>query len=338
MEKMTPKSFNLNKYDEFLEYEKQFDFSSLRFNFNLSDTTYQLDALQNQLLQFYLTSDRRFLRAFSINYNSPFFEYLKDKTRLNEPIHISIMGQVRGGKSYSATTICILHQAMYKQLFHPFYFCANAFEFIDKLQKTPIDKLKNRIFLVDEEKQSVYGVGSVAKKMKITDVQNIIAINNISTIMINPTGWQNKEAHYGLRVFGRCFETGTVRLMLYNLQEKGSGGSLPLGNLYMPIFTKLADNEYGRWLEEKYLERKNAWVDMERRGEGDVLETLKKKTAVNFTHDPKYRELKTKKDKINYITVKMGSEWTRGEIEMIEGYAKLLIDGMIDEEDLKESQ
>lgn len=240
--------------------------------------------------------------------------------------------------SYSMLTLCVLHQALYRRLFHPFYICANAFEFIDKLQKTPKERLLNRIFLIDEEKQSVYGVGSVAKKMKISDVANIVAINNISTIQINPTKWQSGESsQYGLRAFGRCFNTKTVRLMLYNLQEKASGG-LPMGILYLPIFTKLLENEYGEWLEEKYLEKKNKWVDMERRGEGDVLETLKKKTAINFTHDPKYMELKRKKDRINYIRIKMGSEWTNQEIEVIEGYTKLLREGMIDEDELKDKE
>ncbi|MFX0133369.1 MAG: hypothetical protein ACFFDN_06985, partial [Candidatus Hodarchaeota archaeon] len=320
---------------DFDKYEKKFDYHKFKFDFKLSKAQYELDALQNGLLQLYLYSDRRFRRAFSMNYTPQLIQFTKDKTRLHEPVHISILGQIRGGKSYAAITYCIIHEAFYNRLFHPDYICGNAFEFIDKLQKYPKEKLVDRIFLIDEEKQSVYGVGSVAKKMKITDTQNIIAINNISTIMINPTGWANKDAHYGLRVFGRCFNTKTVRLMLYNLQEKGKGGEAPLGNVYLPIFTEFSKNEYGEWLEKKYLEKKNKWVDMERRGEGDVLETLKKKTAINFVHDPKFKELTTKADRINYITLKMGSEWTRGEIEMIEGYAKLIRDNIIDEDELK---
>lgn len=319
----------------FEEFEKNFDFSSIKFNFRMADTNYQLDALQNQMLQLYLMSDKRFRRAFNTNYTSQIITYMKDKARLNEPIKISTMGATRSGKSYSMITLCILHQAFYKKLFHPFYICANVYEYIEKLQRTPKERLVNRIFLVDEEKQAVYGVGSVARKMKVSDVQNIIALNNISTIMLTPFQWQDKSADYGVRAFGRCFNTKTNRLMLYNLQERGGGGSLPLGNIYLPIFTELMKNDYGQWLEKKYLERKNTWIDMERRGEGDVLEGLKKKTAMSFAHDKKFLELKHKKDRTTYISVKLGSEWTRTEIEQIENIAKLIQQGYIEREDLE---
>ena len=331
---MTQKSSNPDEFN-FEEYEKNFDFSSMKFNFRMSDTNYQLDALQNQMLQLYLISDKRFRRAFSTNFTPQLLTYIKDKTRLHEPCKISCMGSTRSGKSYSMASLCILHQAMYGRLFHPAYVCANIYEYIEKLQKFPKEKLVDRIFLVDEEKQAVYGVGSVARKMKVTDVQNIIALNNISTIMLTPFQWQDKSADYGLRAFGRCFDTKTCRLMLYNLQERGSGGSLPLGNIYLPIFTELMKNEYGRWLEKKYLERKNQWIDMERQGEGDVLEGLKKKTAMSFAHDKKFLELKKKRDRLTYISVKLGSEWTKNEIESIENIAKLIQQGYIEKEDLE---
>lgn len=332
---MNPKNFNLDNPEDFEKYEKNFDFSSVKFNFQLSKANYQLDSIQNQLLQLYMAGDSKFRRAFHTNFTPSFLDYIKSKTKLNEPLKLSCLGATRSGKSFSMMTICILHQLYYKQLFHPFYICANVFEYIDKLQKTPSEKLFNRIFLVDEEK-STFGVGSIARKMKVEDTQHIIAINNISTIMLTPVGWQDKNADYGIRTFGRCFDTKTCRLMLYNLQEKGSGGSLPMGCLYLPIFTKFMENEYGQWLEKKYLDKKNEWVDRERMGEGDVLETLKKKTAISFTHDPKYMNLKTKRDRINYITLKLGSEWTSGEKEIIEGYTKLLKDGVINEEEIED--
>lgn len=314
--------------------ETNFDFSQLKFNFDLAKTNYQLDELQNRLLQFYLRADRRFRYAFNMNYTQPFLKYLKDKAVLKEPSHLAITGAVRGGKSYTAMTIALIHQAQYQRLFTSDYICANAFEFLDKLQKFPEDKLLNRMFLIDEQKQAVFGIGSMAKKVKLEDVQHIIAINNISTIMITPSGWANKEAHYGLRVFGRCFGTKTCRLMLYNLQERGKGGELPMGNIYLPIFTSFLPQPYAQQLEDDYLAKKRAWVKMEMRGEGDILETLKKKTAISFTKDYKYRELKRKQDRINYIKIKLGSEWTKGEIETIEGYTKLIIGGIISEESM----
>ena len=327
------KEINLDDPKQFEEYEKNFDFSSIKFSFNMKETDFQLDAIQTQLLQMYLISDKRFRRAFNTNFTPSFLTFLKDKTRLNEPLHISIMGQVRGGKSYSALTLAILHQAFYKKLFSPFYITANVYEFIDKLQKTPKEQLVNRMFLIDEEKQSVYSTGSTARKMKVQDINNIIAINNVSTISINPTKWQNAESsQYGLRIFGRCFLTKVNRLLLYNLQDKSSGG-LPMGMLYLPTFTELMKNEYGKWLEKKYLERKHEWVDMEREGTMDVTSKLKKACAKNFVKDKQFLSIKSQKDKLVYIRTRLGSEWTLGETSEILSLTKMMGNGIDFDED-----
>ena len=312
--------------------DKNFDFKSLNYSLNLAEANYQIDALQNRLLEFYIRADSKFRRAFSINYTTDFFQYIKDKSRLKEPIHISVIGNTRSGKSYIAITICAFHMACHSRLFSTDYICANAYEFLEKLKTMPQEALKNSIFLIDEEKQSVFGVGSIAKKMKLTDVQNIIAINNISTISLNPSSWANKEANYGLRTFGRCFKTKTCRLMLYNLSEKGRGGELPMGNLYLPIFTEFLPKEYAESIEKPYLEKKNEWVEGEMRGEGDVLYEIKKKTAESIMRDKHYIGLKTKRDRITYISMKMGSEWTKGECEEIESITKLMRDGALDDE------
>jgi len=240
-----------------MKSDEEITLHNIRFSFDLCDTHYELDILQNRMLEFYLRADPRFLRAFSLNYTNDFIQFIKDKVRLKEPIHLSVMGSVRGGKSMAMITLCIIHQACRGKKFSIDFVCANSYEFIEKLKSFPENKLNGSIFLIDEEKQAVYNIGSVAKKMKIEDVQNIIAINNISTIMINPVSWANKNAMYGLRAFGRCFKTKTTRLMLYNLQEKGKGGELPMGNIYLPIFTQILSKEDSEKLEKDYLKKKN---------------------------------------------------------------------------------
>ncbi len=302
----------------------------IKFSLDLTKADYQIDALQNRLLEFYLRADRNFRRAFSINYTNDFITYVKDKVKLQEPIHISVIGATRSGKSYTMITLCYLIMALNKKRFTMDYICANAYEFIEKLKVMPEEDLKNSVFLIDEEKMTVFGVGSIAKKMKISDVQNIIAINNISTIMLNPSSWANKEATYGLRTFGRCFKTKTVRMMLYNLSEKGKGGEMPMGNIYLPIFTEILDKKYADELEKEYLAKKNAWVRQEMRGEGDVLAEIKKSSAKGFLKDGKFMDLKTKALRTTYINQKMGSEWTKSEVEEIESITKLLRDGSLD--------
>ena len=236
--------------------------------------------------------------------------------------------------SYAMISVMAFLNALYKRKAKIDYICANSYEFLEKLQSFDVSMLTNSCFLIDEEKQSVYGIGSIAKKMKLTDVQNIIALENISTISINPTRFANPDAMYGFRAFGKCKTTRTTRFMLYNLQEGSKGGVLPLGMVYIPIFTEVLP--YWEDLETDYLLKKKEWVRGEMRGEGDVLEELKMKTAQRFLQDTQFLALKKKNERLTYIALKLGSEWTTKEVESIESIADLLEQGAIRVEEKNE--
>lgn len=235
------------------------------------------------------------------------------------------------GKSYSSISICVFIMALFGKKFTIEYIVGNAMEFLEKLRTMPEEKLKDSCFLIDEEKTAIFNLGSIAKKTKLQDVQNIIALNNISTISLNPISWANREASYGLRVFGRCFSTKTTRCMLYNLMEKGRGGELPLGNVYIPSFVVFLPKPYADELEKEYLTKKKEWVRGEMRGEGDILAELRKKSAESFCRDEKFNSLTKKGEKITYISLKLGSEWTKGEVEQIYEITKLLNRGILEE-------
>lgn len=311
-----------------LHKEEKFDVSKINFSFNLKDAKYEIDALQNKLLEFYIRADIRFRRAFNMNYTNDFIQYMRDKARLREPIHLSVMGTTRGGKSYTSISFCILHQAFYNRKFSIDYICANSMEFLEKLRTMPENKLKDRVFLIDEEKTAVFGWGSTSKKLRLTDVANIVAINNISTISLNPIKFANQEASYGIRIFGKCYKTKTCRMMIYNLQES-KNTNLPLGMMYFPIFTALIPKDYADEIEKPYMEKKIAWVGLEMRGNSDTLAVLRKNLAGNFMRDKKYLAIKGKDAKISYISYKLGSEWTTGEIKDIFELTKLMQQGAI---------
>jgi hypothetical protein len=300
----------------------------LNFSFNLAEADYQLDALQNEMLQFYLRNDMKFRLAFSTNWTPQFIQFMKDKARLREPLHISTIGPTRSGKSSAMLSICVIHALLNGRVFDERYICANSYEFIEKLKEMEEKDLVNSIFLIDEAKNSVYSAGSIARKTKILDVQNIIAINNISTISITPDRWSNEQANYGARSFGRCFKTKTVRFMLYNLQEGGRGGSLPMAMIYIPIFNALLPETHAKILEEKYLSRKKAWVQAEMRGEGDVLGIIHRKTAQSFMRDEQFLGLKKKNERSAYIQQKLGSEWTKSEIETVLNLTNMMKNGI----------
>jgi hypothetical protein len=117
--------------------------------------------------------------------------------------------------------------------------------------------------------------------------------------------------------------------MLYTLQSGGHGGELPMGMIYLPIFTEFLPKEYAQKLERQYLEKKMKWVNAEQRGEGDVLAETRKKNAVMFVNDKNFMRLKKKGEKMSYIMFKMGSEWTTSECEDIYQLTKLLGEGVL---------
>jgi hypothetical protein len=149
--------------------------------------------------------------------------------------------------------------------------------------------------------------------------------------MLNPVSWANKNANYGLRLFGRCFKTFTTRSMLYNLQAGGHQSELPMGNIYLPIFTHFIPKPYVLTLEKQYLEKKREWVRGEMRGEGDILYEIKKKSAESFVRDEKFIGLKKKAEKLTYIALKLGSEWTRTEVDEIYQITNLVKQGVLAE-------
>lgn len=229
--------------------------------------------------------------------------------------------------SHSMMSVCFLLNYFHKRIIDVRYITANSFEFLQNLQEMSMEDLKNSCFQIDEEK-NVFGVGSLAKKTKLTDVQNIIAKNNISTISICPTRFSNKDAFYGLRAFGRDFSQKVNRFMLYNLQEGERGSIRPTGMIYIPIITKLVPEHISKSLIEAYEKKKDEWIARETRGEGDVLYQIKRKTAEHFSKDSNYHKLKKKDEKIVYISQKLGSEWSKGECVEVFNMANIFIQGI----------
>jgi hypothetical protein len=296
-------------------------------NFDLKKTGYHTDAIQDELLQKYLQKDARFRGAFSHNLTYKLLEYIHNKTKLHEPINISVLGNNQSGMSYSSITIASFIMALYGKKFTGEYICSNVFEFLDKVSKMQSKELQNTVFLVDNQKEAI-SIEEVARKIKSPITEEIIQDYNISTIMLNSTIWANSMADYGLRTIGRDFKTKTCRLMLYNLQERGSGGVLPMSMIYLPIFTEVLP--YGKELEKKYLEIKNRWSITEQDKEKDVLLNLKKDTAEKFCKDPNYDKIGKRQERITYLSYKLGSAWSKTEIEEMETIIKLMKEGILE--------
>jgi hypothetical protein len=192
------------------------------------------------------------------------------------------------------------------------------------------EETKDRFFICDEE-HDLFGVGSYAKKLRFDNVMSIIAKNNISVANLTPHSFANSDANYGIRLFGRDFENKLCRAMLYNLQAGSDSQGKPLGILYIPIFTAFLP--YAKPLEIAYLKRKDAWIENEQHESGDILYSLKRKTAENILKNKQFQALVKKKERIMFIAQKLGSSWSQKEIEEIETITSMLGRGVnFDEE------
>jgi len=296
----------------------------------IKNSIFKLDSIQQQSFIDNLHDDINFRRATQKDYTMSFIEVLKDSAKIREPIHLNVTGKTRSGKSYIAITICIIHSLLNGRVFTEKYICSNQMDYLEKLRTMTEEELINSIFLIDEQKKDIFSSGSLAKKFKLQDVQNIIAINNISTISLTPFGWSNENAYYGLRTFGRCFENGITRLMFYDLQEgDNKRRGLPKGFVYLPIFTKILPPHFAEQLEKQYLKQKNQWVNDEREGRGDVLAELRRKRALEFLGDPQFNEITKKAERFSYIQMILGSEFTKAECEEILNLANMMERGVI---------
>lgn len=282
--------------------------------------------IRNKSKFFYITPNRTAIRlekvkeeklVYGIEIDSSSKWYITDEFMVTH----------NSGKSYTALSLCIIHALLNGRFFDERYICGNSYEFIEKLKEMAEEDLINSIFLIDEEKKTVQGFGSTGRKMKILDVQNIIAINNISTISLTPDSWSNSNADYGCRSFGRDFEHKICRFMIYNLTESTKTG-LPLGMIYLPIFTSLLPEKYAKILEGKYIKKKREWVNLEMRGEADAIAIIHKKTAESFMRDDQFLGLKKKNERKSYIQQKLGSEWSVGEIETVLQLTNMMRNGV----------
>jgi hypothetical protein len=315
--------------------EKEIDIKDLHYSYDLKNCNFEIDALQEEMLNAYIRTDPKFRMAFHTDYTPIFLNYLRDKQRLREPTHLSVKGITRSSKSTTMASVCALHQAFLGKKFTTEYVCSNSQVFLQKVKEMPKEKVVDRVFLIDEEKGAMYNFGSMAKKQKLLDVNNIVAKNNISTISLCPTQFSNPYAHYGLSTLGRDRKNKINRLILYNLQEGGINHA-PMGMLYLPpiaihdektqtfSYDHFVPYDYGKEFIISYEHMKDTWIDKEREGSGDILAEMRRNKAKEFMNDPIFKQITKKNEKIAYIGNILGSEFTSKEVENIFYLTKLL--------------
>lgn len=295
----------------------------------MDNADFKVDALQEEAIMSYLRNDPKFLRTFQNDISDLFYQYLRDKQKLREPVSIGIKGAVRSGKSSAGIGIACYICELNGKRFSINNVCVSEYDFLQKIKSAT----ENDVFVIDEQKEGVFGVGSMAKKMKIHDVQNIIAKLNISTIWITPRRFADTNSDYGLHTFGKAitnFKGEPIRprlskFLLYNLLEKSSGSIIPIGYVVIPFFPDIYD--YGIEIDNQYQDKKDDWIEAEKMSEGNVMFNLQKIYADQLLSDPNFGRVRSMKDKILYARSVLPSEYTKQEIEDIVRMAHMIANG-----------
>lgn len=207
--------------------------------------------------------------------------------------------------------------------------CSNQMDFLGKLPNAK----DNDIFVIDESKEAVFGIGSMAKKMKIYDAMNIIAKRNISTIWITPRKFNDTNAIYGLRTLGRAFKSKPrlTKFLLYNLLETDDTTGYPYGYVLIPHYADVFT--YGKEFEKEYEAKKDVWILDEQQSEGNIMYEIQKKRAVQLLHNPMFSQVEKKKQKIVIAKSLLPSEFTTREIEDIVVMAEMIKEGIMNIDD-----
>jgi len=254
-------------------------------------------------------------------------------------VNLKELSKIKDEAEFEKAKNKMIMQETEKKKLTTYNICANEFEYVRKLKECGTDTA----FLIDESKRAVYGIGSIAKREKINDIQNIIAVNNISAIWLKPDEWATPHAHYGLVSFGRAendiygnpLPIRINRFMLYNLQESDKRG-LPLGMVYIPLIWDILPKEEALTLENEYMSRKLKWVEQEQISEEDVFTSDRFKLASELAKDQTFINIKGLKNKLPYVRTQYSSNMTNGELDEVMRIAIQIQRGVISEDKVKE--
>ena len=212
---------------------------------------------------------------------------------------MSIMGEVRMGKSEIGTSFALLYLKMFNELYDEDYFNIKELtkstklidarltfdikhirssqeDYITSLRKIYSDsKLKfGQIFQIDENKQSGGGLGSYSTEADLNNLNNIVAKYMISEIWITPDRFIDRNCPYGLRVFKKDLEHKVNWCLLYKIEmmENFMKKYIFMGWVHVPLHS----NEK---LREEYNKKKNEWISVELEGGSDVRTLLRKEAS-----------------------------------------------------------
>jgi len=292
---------------------------------------FETDTLQETFIYNSMRENKKFLRTMHTDFTPQFTDYLIRKTELDEPIGIGIKGVVRGGKSSFAILIACFLCGLRNKKMDVDHICKNEFDFLEKVPSAEFGD----VYVIDESKCAVYGIGSVAKRMKLKDIQNIIAVKNISTFYLTPREFNDTNSDYGFHVLGRArnCQPRLIRSLLYNLQERAVGTYVPYGLVTYPLFMDTVP--YGEQFNKEYMQKKLSWVNQEQKSEGTIMHDIQLRMAKYLMQQQDFMAVKKKRERMILAKKYLADEFTEQEKGDIVSMVYMLEAGTLKFEDKK---
>jgi hypothetical protein len=287
--------------------------------------------------------------AFYSNVTNFLISEMEDYIKDARCWRLAIMGETRGGKSETGQTCAVIYRSIFNK-----YLKAGRFDtqdiFIDgTFKKSEIDLTINhicsnqgnyiftlrraykegwikfgQIWIIDEHRKSIGGIGSYSEMIDLKNVNNIIAKFMQAEIWIQPLQFETNNTPYGLYIYKKDIDERINWCLLYKIQRNAIGGVEFnfMGWVSLPLHEDVK-------LREAYNMKKNLWIKQEMEGTVDERVIERKKTARELSEDPDF-SLRTvsgktfKLSKSQQVTVledwiisKKTQNWNQVEKEMI---------------------
>lgn len=253
-----------------------------------------LDDLRKQRPNAFFSNMTRFLL-------NEMYSYLKDARCWR----LSIMGETRGGKSEVAQTIALSYVSMFNHLLNRKVYdyidlfkdnifkkqeinldinhiCANQSDYIFNLRQYHKDGLTKfgQLWIIDESKKAIGGLGSFSEMLDLENVNNIIAKFMQSEIWVQPLQLETKNTPYGLYVYKKDVVNKVNWCLLYKMQRTPTGGVEYsfLGWVNVPLHKN-------HLLRKAYNKKKNEWIKQEMGGHTDIRLEERKRIAMELSKD-----------------------------------------------------
>jgi len=270
---------------------KKFDFKSFE-RVNPHSLEYEVDPIQDKLIKKKMARNPEYALIMRTNETKLFFEWIHKKLKMRENILVECMGFVRSGKSVVAQSICKYISNLIGIPFTLNNICSNESEFARKVMEATKNKMIYRsIWSVDEQIELHTQSGSYAEMEFLQDLANITAIEEMTICWCHPEEFVGRNALVGLETYGRNFEYGINRCILYNLW----GTNEPIGIVYIP---RHRDFEFERKYEDM---TKKPQVEGFLSQNFDIRTSMRYELALKLKNDKDFND-----EEVTTIPQKMG--------------------------------